>query len=518
MPKQSFSIRLCSLGLFKFLTAGLPFVALFVIAVFQVSKTEAASVCHQIYAPDIKNLPLKIEIQNVLSETQKALKKIKGTSYQSFLARVDQKDQLRQRYTLILQDRLNRIRSLPELAQLFEMIETLDPHDEVLRQAIRHLDYLSPFRAQPKNLPYSEAQNFSRFLHEKSIGADSTLIAWWPLSRAYDILLAPQKARETLQELFQVQESLFNDWSYEGKWLDRSLMTSLGLLPPAVQNSALKMVQQMQKQFGQWYSKQEFASEAEAIQKKMPRRNMQTLQRILLQAKFQANLSELQNSAPRQMVTTAFLSRLEQTLQPFQTKKTSYTMRVVLAVALQIHKVFGKNFEDEDFVEIFGSFPNLAADLKTSDIDLIFSDQLDDVFRKEIKGGFLGPGSFASTDLLLKSTSGGRLAQLLLQAESEAQSILGLKRSSGELLSPTCQSVTIHKGAAFVEERRENLMRYFASVSPVTILISQQKIILRIYDSFKTAPGAKSEVFDFYVPLTGSAAKFLIESPDRSMN
>ncbi len=517
MVKTHFAAPVRSFKLLNSLTAWLLFVAPLFIAGWLVLKSENAAAstlaCRQIYSVNSNHLSLANEIQQASSEYRKVVKKIKGLG--PIEARMYQRDQLRERYSLILQGRLNQTRSLRDLSTLFEWIDTLNPHDEILMEAVRNLDFLSPFREHVEALRPSEARDFSQFLREKSTRTESTLIPWKPVFDAYSILLVPQKAIEVLQKLLLEKESLFDDWSYQGNRLDRSLMTSLEQLPTPVQNSALQMLRKAQIQFDKWYATQVSATESEEIQEKVPRRNMQALRRILLQENFKKNLRELQDLAPERVVTNQFLTHLEQTLLPFQIKKSSYTMKHVLAVAIRIHEVFQRNLSHDDYVEIFGSFPNLSANLKTSDIDLIFSDRLDSLYRKEINGGSLGSASFAAFSERSGWSAGKELAQLLVQAESEAQKSLGLRRGAGDLLSPTWQIVTNHKGAAIVEERREDLMRYFASIGPATILITQQDIIIRIYDSFQTAPGAKSEVLDFYVPLTGSAAKLLIGSPDR---
>lgn len=232
---------------------------------------------------------------------------------------------------------------------------------------------------------------------------------------------------------------------------------------------------------------------------KLKVRDIQYLQVLLQRQDFLTMIQKLNVSQEKSTLNKISLSKIENYLTQLRLTESPYGLKIVIEVARAMQKEFKKNFDKEDSVEIFGSFPNLNANFKRSDIDLFFSEKLDNRIRREIKGGFMGDGGISALEANQRTGSAKDLTNWLAQMEAKAAAALGLSRNQGDLFGITTLPMTNTRNGPMPESSREDFMHSLTRMSCVTIIISSNGLTLRIYDSISPKNVSTKPYYDFII-------------------
>lgn len=286
------------------------------------------------------------------------------------------------------------------------------------------------------------------------------------------------------------QTDLIPDFLWVNETLTKERIQDLSSLPKAVRKAALSEIRDA-------LAAHDAKTDGEALdhlgqmRAKDRIRGLQFLQQILVHAELKSALAALDRSRSTETLNFA---PLEAVLTGLRRRPGAYRIADVARVAKAIQQSLRSELEPGDFVQLFGSFPNLAARIGSSDIDLLFSERLDRI-AFSIQGGSLNDGSFVKP--ASKSSEATSLARTLRETEDIAREALLSRQKPGELISVTTLPRTYRHGMAVVEADLPELMSIMTLVSPVTVIISRDRVVLRIYDGLSSSTPTNPNIHEF---------------------
>lgn len=302
------------------------------------------------------------------------------------------------------------------------------------------------------------------------------------------LLKTPEGLISVIDRLVRQPESLSGDLRHSQGVIDRELIEALSSLPAERKALAQAKLMEERRQLQNGFDTAA-SSEGVSADAKIPKRNLQLLQLALARNDFLAMFQKLRKTKAKS--AEAIIPSVEEFLAKLTGEKPAYSLQNVISVARTLQTKLGKVLKSGDEVEIFGSFPNLQARNGKSDIDLFFSDRLDNVYRS-IQGGIYGDESYVN--------SRQSLALALVEAESALQKELKLESAPGSLFGVSVRQMSKSKTMGEVEEEsRRQMMGYFSYVSPVSIVISPKAIKMRIYDAFAANENGVAPFLEFPV-------------------
>ncbi len=374
-------------------------------------------------------------------------------------------------YKQRLQDFVSTARSLEDLDHIFLTIEKTGYVDEQYQDAWRQIDFLSALRSKTSQDFSTEAiaklnDTLEGFLQQSPL-------PWTPTLEAFNVWESPAYARLVIEGWIENKPLLRDDYFYTGEHINMTLVRSLGQLPESTKRELLRLLSESLTVIDTWI---QVENESHALQNVMkePTREWQFAQQILLRNEMSTALDQLPP-----VVNAGNLHTLERILQRLHRHKQPYSFAVVHEVAKALQTHLRPLLENTDFVDIFGSFPNLAAKIGTSDIDILFSQRVDQIYF----------------DLVSQTSSGQAVPQVLFQqhdallfansvtaAENAVRDILKSKQGLGEIFSVNLITREEINGKAIIPQTIAQTETWFGMSSPLMIRIYSNRIVLRFWD------------------------------------
>ncbi|MCB9073895.1 MAG: hypothetical protein H6623_09755 [Bdellovibrionaceae bacterium] len=415
-------------------------------------------------------------------------------------------DASRKRVIGMLDKSISEIHSVADLIALFKEIDRLFKIGSYLSQsligeALRHVDILQPIRSNYTQLSSTDKNKLLRALASRENKKDENGTSTWsPYLSALKILDNSAQAPEIVSQLLDSKQNLLNDFEWSGYYVNRSFFKSLQDIPENIQLTILGALSKRLDTFDRWYNKQNFSDESERVNAKESRRSLQFLQRILLEKEFTEMTELIKNTRGNAERIKAALFKIESYCEKIKMDTLDYHLDTVIEIAKIFKRKTDSLFQSKDSLEIFGSFPNLAAKRKTSDIDLIFNGRFEALYYHQIKGGEYGEGKL-SQPADLTTSDGRELLDTLLAIDKEARHVFSSSVTPGDLLSVSALPRSHSRRGEVIETTYSELLKFFTQISPVTVLINKDKIVLRIYDSINVAPHAKPNIYQIEINI-----------------
>jgi len=398
-----------------------------------------------------------------------------------------------------LESAVANVRSADDLVLLYKNLAKIKDPQAPLEEALAAVDFLAPLR-DPKN-PWSNG-DIAKIKATLEVQVDSEgPVDWQGLKLGLTLIEDPSQAKTILWDLLKTYKGLSNKFSWYESPLHRSFIVSIENLPKSLRDSLMADLMTLRGERLKEFKKGVYKDHAEEANAKLGVRDIQFLQTLLVRADFTAMLKTLNTLYKTSGVNDEFLATLEKYLLKLRLDQSSYSIKKVLETAQGIQSTLRTWFAKNDTAEMFGSFPNMNAKLESTDIDVVFSDKLDEAVRTYIKpGGMSSNDSFTVEEVQKMSADGKKLAADLAEMEQEIAKALGVSKPQGTLLGPlVLPMVQTDKGLVPRMSRLE-VMRFLTVISSVTVVVSQKQITLRIYDSVSPAPNAPPVIYDFALP------------------
>lgn len=391
-------------------------------------------------------------------------------------------------YKQRLQDFVNTARSLEKLERIFLTIEKTGFVDEQYQDAWRQIDFLSALRSKTSQDFSAEAiaklnDTLEGFLQQSPL-------PWTPTLEAFNVWESPTYAKLVIENWIEHKPLLMDDYLYTGEHINMTLARSLGALPEPTKQEILTLLSESLTVIDTWIQIENVGHALQNVMKE-PSREWQFVQQVLLRSELLDALDRLPpevNSQDLRSVERIF-QRLHRHNQPY-----SFEVALEVAKAMQVHlqPLLGKN----EFVDIFGSFPNLAAKLGVSDIDILFSPQVDQIYYdllSQISSVKPVPQSlFQQNDALL-------FANLVTAAENAMRDILKSKQGLGDIFSVNLMTREEINGIVTIPQTLAQTETWFGMGSPLMIRIYSDRIVLRFWDGLTATREIPAKVREFTV-------------------
>ncbi len=377
--------------------------------------------------------------------------------------------EIRARLVRLMEIALKRATTAQEIV---DILRTSEAHaiDTVIIQAINSVDWLAPVRINKSLLDDGVIKNYIESGHVSQGIVD-----------AFQVVLKPEHALTVVSDIIRDQTEILSDFLNQGSNFNRTLMVSLESVPASVRTDAINRVVE-----GIKLADKETARELQRLQLILARTHLlSTIEKL--------NALQAKNAAPNELYRALSEWSQQRTSQPAE-----YGMERAVEAAKIMQLELRHVLKSGEYVEMFGSYPNQRAKLGLSDIDMVFSLKLDDIYRADIRGSDFSVDGFATTKSF-PSAEAQALAHALLSAESQMKVYLGSNQSAGELLSVATIPTTLVRGQAMRDMSREEFLTFLTMLSPVTIVVSKDAITIRIYDSWGVPAGSDAIVHEFTV-------------------
>ena len=389
-------------------------------------------------------------------------------------------------YQKRLQDFINTAKTPDELNDVFWTLEKTGIVDEQYQDAWRQIDFLKPLRQK-------QAQDFSsgsleRLNESLEIYMTDSRLAWTPVLEAFNVWENPAYARLIVEGWIENKPLLLDDYLYFGDHINMTLVTSLANVPKTVQKELLKTLEDSLRVVDAWIIANN-ASHAQQIAMKDPSRAWQFVQQILLRNEMKLAIDSL----PSQ-ISAEDLRGVEQVFLRLHRHKAPYTFKTVIAVAKALKTNLAPLLGSTEFVDIFGSFPNLAAKLTVSDIDIMFSPKVDQIYYDLVSQTH----TEQPVDRTLFNNQQALLfANSVTMAENSARAILNSQQGIGELFSVNLIARTDREGNSVRPQTLPQTETWFSMGSPLMIRIFADRIVFRFWDGLSAARDLPAQTREF---------------------
>lgn len=390
---------------------------------------------------------------------------------------------------------VQNVRDADDLLLLFKNLTKMKNTEEYVRDAVSSVDFLAPLRDPHRPWPSKDLQKIESYL--ENMNEADPLLDKRSLQLGLLLFKEPARSKEVLVEILESQSSLAAQFLYSGSPFHRSFIKTIAGLPKPVREDILVDLRSLRELRLKKFRKGKYQSHDSELDAKLAVRDVQFLQVLLLRSSFVEMIKDLNSIYSKSGADKKFYLALEKYLLPLRLEEKSYSFSNVIDAAKSMQMVLKSEFSKDDFVEIFGSLPNLNANLKSSDIDVIFSQNLDWRVLTEIKGGIYGDGGITPAEIRNKTGPSKELAMALAKLEKQAGIALGISRAPGKLLGISTFPRTMTQQGVKFEESPENFMRFLTVVSNVSVVVTPDQVIIRIYDSLSPALGLPPTVYDF---------------------
>lgn len=385
-----------------------------------------------------------------------------------------------------LQAFINTAKNPDELEAVYLTLEKTGIVDEQYQDAWRQIDFLQPLR-QKQARDFS-SNSLERLNETLEFYITESRLAWTPVLEAFNVWENPAYARLIIEGWIENKPLLRDDYLYSGDHINITLVTSLANVPKAVQKELLKTLEDSLRVVDVWIAANN-ANHAQQIAMKQPSREWQLVQQILLRNEIKHELDKL----PSQ-ISAEDLRGVEQVFLRLHRHKVPYTFKTVIDVAKALKKNLAPLLGSTDFVDIFGSFPNLAAKIKVSDIDIMFSPKVDQIYYDLVSqtqaGQPVDRALFNNQQALLFANS-------VTAAENSTRAILNSQQEIGELFSVNLIARTDSEGNSVRPQTLPQTETWFSMGSPLMIRIYADRIVFRFWDGLTAARDLPAQPREF---------------------
>jgi hypothetical protein len=374
-------------------------------------------------------------------------------------------------YKRRLQDFVNGAKSLNDLERIFLTIEKTGYVDEQYQDAWRQIDFLSPLRSKtPQDFSAESLAKLNETLDGFLL---ESALPWTPTLEAFSIWESPDYARLVIEGWVENKPFLIDDYLNTGEQINMTLVRSLESVPQATKQELLKLIHDSLTVIDIWIQVEKIEHNLQKVIK-APSREWQFVQQLLLRSEILKALDPLPYK-----VNPRDLRPLESIFQKLHRHKQPYSFDLVFSVAkaLQLHlrPLLGKT----EFVDIFGSFPNLAAKIGVSDIDILFSPRVDQIYYDLVSQTSAGQpvpqALFQGQDALLFANS-------VTAAENAVRDILKTQQGLGDIFSVNLMNREEINGKVTIPHTIAQTETWFGMGSPLMVRISSDRIVLRYWD------------------------------------
>lgn len=371
----------------------------------------------------------------------------------------------RPRLNLELKVALSAISSAEQYRQLLFWIKSdlLSFKTVRVRDLLKEIDFASSLTHFRDDL---DANEKSKLLSDiASVPNDR----WQSMLPAFQIALEPQFIFSFVDNL---PNSSFINSSEKGV-LGPSFYTAMTALPKTIKKD-------LASQIAQHYSN--ISKDDEAITQlgrftirgpKVVKRNLEIVYRFL----FEHDLKSLIQTLPSASTKLEMLASVNRYISTTTSGLTgggrgNYDFSLVLNVAKQLQSHLQEHLDDrENYIQLYGSFPNGKANLLSSDVDVHLSDRMSEAF--------LSPYTNFQTVFM----------DLMANAENPIAEALGqLHFEKGKLVTYIVESPSVSA------ERRHGVINNFAEYNPIVVKILKGQISIQIFDA------TTQELHEFKIP------------------
>ncbi len=389
-------------------------------------------------------------------------------------------------YKQRLQEFMNSAQNLHDFSKFLRAIEKTGFVSDQYLDAWRQVDFLAAIRSKkPEDFTKDDIETLNQTLEDLF---ETSHLPWTPILEGFNVWENPNYAKLVLNGWIEAKLFLMDDYLNHGAQLNMTLVTSLANVPAPTQNELLSTIGQSLLVVDSQYRSQNLdPGEQNLI--KAPSREWQFVQQILIRNQVFAALSKLPPT-----VEARDLREVQFAIQRLNRHETSYTFETVFAVAKAIQTHFTPLLSGDDFVDVFGSFPNLTANLKTSDVDMIFSPRIDQVYYDLVSQTPsiepVSSATFFANEAVLLSDS-------VIAAEGAVRQILNSVQEPGELFSVNSMTRTVANGRPEISETLAQTETWYGMASPIMIRIFSNRIILRFWDGLTGTREIPASVLEF---------------------
>ncbi len=391
-------------------------------------------------------------------------------------------------YQRRLQDFVNTAKTLEELEQIFLTIEKTGYVDKKYQDAWRKIDFLSALRSKvPGDFTPQAIEKFNDTLEAFLL---ESALPWTPTVEAFNVWEIPAYAKLVVESWIENKPLLMDDYLNSGEHMNMTLVRSLGQVPESTKQELLTLLSQSLTVIDAWI---QLENPSHALQNvmKAPSREWQFVQQILLRSETLDALDRL----PLQ-VSSQNLGSVERIFQRLHRHNQPYDFEVVFKVAKALQTHLQPLLGSTDFVDIFGSFPNLVAQVGVSDIDIIFSQRVDQIYYdlvSQTSSNQVVPRTpLQQRDALLFANS-------VTAAENAVRDILRSQQGLGEILSVNLMTREVMNGNITVPQTIAQTETWFSMGSPLMIRIYSDRIVLRFWDGLTATREIPAKVREFTV-------------------
>lgn len=269
-------------------------------------------------------------------------------------------------------------------------------------------------------------------------------------------------------------ENLTNDYVYTRQLLPTDWVFGLGKLDRKSRIKFLNRLNEEIIEIKESVSESELEESSQEYQAaKQPARNRQLMRMILLQPE----MNELRDHPT--------VEGVEKFLNLLTSGRSKGKFSTVLETVRKVQREWGRTLQRGEWVEILGSWPNLEANTARSDIDIFLSRKLEWPYRRAVRGKMFDEGTLAKP--IRRDRESLLIRSRFLNLEEYFRAAIDRPIKPGHLLSVAVRSTTVRKGQILIDESDAIFRRFMTMISPISILISKDELILRINDGI--SPG-----------------------------
>lgn len=391
-------------------------------------------------------------------------------------------------YKRRLQEFVDSAKSLEDLNRIFLTIEKTGFVDEQYQDAWRQIDFLSSLRSKTSH-DFSP-EDIARFNDTLESFLQQSALPWTPTLEAFNVWESHSYARLVVEGWIENKTLLRDDYFFTGEHINMTLVRSLAQLPESTKKELLTLLNESLTVIDTWIQV-ESATHALQILMKEPSREWQFVQQALLRNEILSALDQLPPT-----VHAKHLADIERIFKKLHRHKQPYGFDLVFNVAKALQTHLQPLLGTTDFVDIFGSFPNLAAKAGVSDIDILFSQRVDQIYY----------------DLVSQTTAGQTVPQSLFQqqdavlfaksvtaAENAVRDIVKSQQGLGEIFSVNLIAREEINGVVTIPQTIAQTETWFGMSSPLMIRIYSDRIVLRFWDGLTATREIPAKVREFSV-------------------
>lgn len=326
----------------------------------------------------------------------------------------------------------------------------------------RNLDLARPLARLRAELSAGEIRALLRKISEVSPGR-----AWQDQTPALKIALVPSEALRYIRDLPDDRLIGFvRDWE-----ASRNLASAFLSLPERTKARGRERVRAMLTRVDSEAAQDKELPKLIARGPLVKKRNLELVYALLTLESLRGATEALPGRTDEAAVASRLNAYFRRNFPDPGTGRGGYDAGVIFAVARAIQRDLRDFLDEESYVVLFGSFPNGKASLSRSDVDVRLSGKMTDfyarIFGYGASGSLMGYWVRPFPPEYRPDSPHVRFQQALKRAEDAVAAALGREKfDPSELLSIV------------------NPSPYAATISPIMVKITRDRLFLQVHDSF----------------------------------